>query len=45
MDIRIILYARNAKLNSYDTICHEHLEYYSLTVIKILSCNKMKVAK
>lgn len=34
------------KLNSYDTICHEHLEYYSLTVIKkILSCNKMKVAK
>ena len=22
------------KLNSYDTICHEHLEYYSLTVIK-----------
>ena len=20
--------------NSYDTICHEHLEYYSLTIIK-----------
>jgi SAM-dependent methyltransferase len=26
------------KMNSYDTICHEHLEYYSLAVIeKILS--------
>ena len=22
------------RLNSYDTVCHEHLEYYSLTVIK-----------
>lgn len=22
------------KQNSYDTICHEHLEYYSLTVVK-----------
>jgi len=22
------------KQNSYDTICHEHLEYYSLTIIK-----------
>ena len=22
------------KHNSYDTICHEHLEYYSLTTIK-----------
>ena len=22
------------KLNSFDTICHEHLEYYSLAVIK-----------
>jgi SAM-dependent methyltransferase len=22
------------RLNSYDTICHEHLEYYSLTVIE-----------
>ena len=22
------------KQNSYDTICHEHLEYYSLSVIK-----------
>ena len=34
------------KLNSYDTICHEHLEYYSLQVIqKIVSINKMKIAK
>lgn len=22
------------RLNSYDTVCHEHLEYYSLTVVK-----------
>src|SRR5678815_3706342 len=22
------------KMNSYDTICHEHLEYYSLAVIE-----------
>jgi hypothetical protein len=22
------------RMNSYDTICHEHLEYYSLTVVK-----------
>ena len=34
------------KLNSYDTICHEHLEYYSLRVIKkILERNNMKIAK
>ncbi len=34
------------KLNSFDTICHEHLEYYSLSVIqKIFSNNNMKVAK
>jgi len=34
------------KLNSFDTICHEHLEYYSFTVIqKIFSYNDMKVAK
>ena len=34
------------KLNSFDTICHEHLEYYSLTVIrKILSQSNMKLAK
>ena len=31
-------------LNSYDTICHEHLEYYSLTVIeKILEMAGMEV--
>ena len=31
-------------LNSYDTICHEHLEYYSLTVIeKILSLAGLQV--
>ena len=24
------------RLNSYDTICHEHLEYYSLTPVKLL---------
>ena len=30
--------------NSYDTICHEHLEYYSLQVIKnILEENNMKI--
>ncbi len=34
------------KLNSFDTICHEHLEYYSLDVInKILLKNDMKLAK
>ena len=34
------------KLNSFDTICHEHLEYYSLTVInKILLKNNMKLVK
>lgn len=32
------------KLNSYDTICHEHLEYYSLAVIEfILRHAEMKV--
>lgn len=31
-------------LNSYDTICHEHLEYYSLTVIeKILKMAGLEV--
>jgi len=32
------------KLNSFDTICHEHLEYYSLTVLNFLmnSCD-MKI--
>jgi hypothetical protein len=24
------------RLNSYDTICHEHLEYYSLSVVKTI---------
>lgn len=24
------------RLNSYDTICHEHLEYYSLKVVKMI---------
>jgi SAM-dependent methyltransferase len=32
------------KMNSYDTICHEHLEYYSLAVIEhILRMADMKV--
>jgi SAM-dependent methyltransferase len=32
------------KMNSYDTICHEHLEYYSLAVIeKVLKQASMKV--
>lgn len=32
------------KLNSYDTICHEHLEYYSLAVVEnILARANMKV--
>ncbi len=32
------------ELNSYDTICHEHLEYYSLTIIeKILSLAGLQV--
>jgi SAM-dependent methyltransferase len=29
------------KMNSYDTICHEHLEYYSLAVIEYI----MKIAE
>ena len=34
------------KMNSYDTICHEHLEYYSLAVIeKLLMNNGMKLFK
>ena len=34
------------KMNSYDTICHEHLEYYSFAVIeKLLVTNGMKVFK
>jgi len=32
------------KMNSYDTICHEHLEYYSLAVIEhVLKMADMKV--
>lgn len=32
------------RLNSYDTICHEHLEYYSLGVVKeILTAAGMKI--
>lgn len=32
------------RMNSYDTICHEHLEYYSLGVIeKILGCADLKI--
>jgi SAM-dependent methyltransferase len=34
------------KLNSYDTICHEHLEYYSLAVIEeIVTRAGMKVVR
>jgi SAM-dependent methyltransferase len=34
------------RLNSYDTICHEHLEYYSLSVIeRMLRQADMKVVK
>lgn len=34
------------EMNSYDTICHEHLEYYSFAVIeKLLRDNGMKVFK
>lgn len=34
------------KMNSYDTICHEHLEYYSLAVIEyILKKAGMKMIK
>jgi hypothetical protein len=32
------------RMNSYDTICHEHLEYYSLSVVKrILEAAGMKI--
>lgn len=34
------------KLNSFDTICHEHLEYYSLSTINyLLKKNKLKLFK
>lgn len=37
---------RMLELDSYDTICHEHLEFYSLAVIeKILALGGMKVFK
>lgn len=37
---------RMLELDSYDTICHEHLEYYSLAVLeKILSKGGMKIFK
>ena len=32
----IKLYAYDDKNTSYDTICHEHLEYYSLKSLKFL---------
>jgi hypothetical protein len=32
------------RLNSYDTICHEHLEYYTLGTVKaLLEANGMKI--
>lgn len=32
------------RTNSYDTICHEHLEYYSLSVVRnLLHANGMKI--
>ena len=34
------------KLNSFDTICHEHLEYYSLTCLEyLITKNKLKIFK
>jgi hypothetical protein len=37
---------RMLELDSYDTICHEHLEFYSLAVLeKILALGGMKVFK
>ena len=34
------------EMNSYDTICHEHLEYYSFAVIEnMLDRNDMKIVK
>lgn len=34
------------RMNSYDTICHEHLEYYSFAVIeKLLAHNGMKIIR
>ena len=31
------------KKNSFDTICHEHLEYYSLDHINFLVKNNLKL--
>lgn len=37
---------RMLEINSYDTICHEHLEYYSLSVIeRILSMADLKAVR
>lgn len=37
---------RMLELDSYDTICHEHLEYYSLAVLeKVCSMGGMKIFK
>jgi len=37
---------RMLELNSYDTICHEHLEYYSLAILeKICAMSGMKIFK
>jgi 2-polyprenyl-3-methyl-5-hydroxy-6-metoxy-1,4-benzoquinol methylase len=37
---------RMLELDSYDTICHEHLEYYSLAVLeKIVALGGMKIFK
>ncbi len=37
---------RMLELDSYDTICHEHLEFYSLAVLeKILALGSMKIFK
>jgi SAM-dependent methyltransferase len=37
---------RMLELDSYDTICHEHLEFYSLAVLeKILAMGDMKIFK
>lgn len=37
---------RMLELDSYDTICHEHLEYYSLAVLeKICAMGGMKIVK
>jgi hypothetical protein len=34
------------ELDSYDTICHEHLEFYSLAVLeKIVAMAEMKIFK